>query len=453
MTLFPDIPTPHLAVAEALDTPRVLKATLRECLRRWTKLKGEIDFDDLLAMSAIRATRESDLFAHIVENVAALRDAVDTDTETGKRRGKWMLQRRAELEKLIDKSDSPKTRASLRALVSFVFPDWTTDRFPEVVPHKPQGLKQGVYWARYIALVVSNEYPPDQPVMQSIETWRRDRAGDLPEQLMDGARALHVQDLGFRLTGSELTGLLGACIDLLMLRDYKTWGDRHPPGLVILARLLSNASVDPLLIEQLLTQALSRAARENLPLMVAIMYWFAGDQTRTGPGLNGAQRDSLLRSARDSLVEYFGVASPGEIVRILRGGPSYTVYWLCHALREQDPGVGPRPPFAGWDVVAGALVKAALDQPHEVLVQIIPFVVSEKSKTGFGMFREPDSEIPVQSSPSFDETKSRVLFSVTELDRAFSGARPDAPWDPETRRMFETVRQGIRSLRNSGLQA
>lgn len=419
-------PTPQSALADILSTPRVLKDALRDCLARWTILKGEVDFDELLAMSAIRASRESDVFVYVCEHIALFRrhwKAAPTKDEEAA----WQEQR-ARFNAIVDNVGTDQEHASIQTLLGFVFPQWDSGPLKLTPGPRPQSLSAEPYWSRYLSMSMDLGVPADQPTLRAIEAWRAKQPSDLIERMLNPTSVQYVEHYGFRFDRAELLRLLSETAQALLPLPSSSWADRHPPAIISLARLLRRRTPNQPELVDGLGQLLRLAVRMNLPLANALVYWLVHRSPNVSALLSQEDEERLTALVRKELSEWFSSTPPSALVHALRDGRPSTCWSLCVGHDGAGPAADNSPPFAEWPQFASALLAAAGTHAREVMPQLILFVVDHQDR-----FRDSsaddDSRPSIQRVPVFQRARAQAWFDFPALTYVITSTVPDPTWD------------------------
>ncbi|WNG26220.1 hypothetical protein F0U62_20960 [Cystobacter fuscus] len=173
--------SPALALARLCDNPRRLKYCLRHCQDAWIRLKGEVDFDDIFLISALRAA-EPNVFSLVNQFIDELRSSHTSKEGMSDALSVFSM----ELEKLMGKGVGQR-QAAIEAVLDFVFPGWKNPKKEQPRHHKPQGLAVNShrdYWVRYLSSSLVSDDEKDQRVLQAIFSWKEKRSDELIQMLV-----------------------------------------------------------------------------------------------------------------------------------------------------------------------------------------------------------------------------------------------------------------------------
>jgi hypothetical protein len=175
--------SPSHAVSRLLPTPRLLRNFIGRTWTAWQSLHGEIDFDQLLALNALRVAAP-ECFDFLRSNWDRLHQAPRTDRTSEidridrfrkSIRGRWL-----ELCKRCDWDD-----VAVLTLIEFILPasrEWlneetTSGGFSE----RTQGLHSERYWRRAVDEFLPSSEERDQIVLQLTRKWVENRGVDAKE--------------------------------------------------------------------------------------------------------------------------------------------------------------------------------------------------------------------------------------------------------------------------------
>jgi hypothetical protein len=435
-----------LALATLCNNPRRLKYGLRHCLDAWMRLKGEIDFDDIFAMSILRSA-EPDVFALVGLFIDDLRDGVRRSPRTTTREETLFAKK---LGELLGKEASAR-RTAIEEVLGFVFPGWQLGEPPSRLRYgKPQGLAVRTprdYWARYLALASIEDAEKDQSILSAIEAWKNQAPSALVRMLVSNDRLDVVEAfVGVSLGKEHLVRLLGEVVLAEIDRSVKDWGAEQPPAVVSLWRaMLSRVPAQSLLVE-VLQNLLPSVVEKNLSLAHTIIYLFAHREPSVTPLLPDANIEQLNQRFRALLVEVFRSGGPDQLVQALEDGSAFALYWSCWGLARVRQHDFSDVPFEGWPEFSEIVLAAAEKDPVVMLPQIVPFVTDRQDKISLD-----DGEFRPLATYSFDDGLARRLFSYDRLMRILAPKIAFASSSEELRLRYEVAHEaGIRHVAGHG---
>ncbi|MBO6740782.1 MAG: hypothetical protein JJ916_13095 [Phycisphaerales bacterium] len=170
-----DRPSIQRSIALLLSTPRTLKIMLRQVIDAWDVLKGEIDFDDLLVASTIRAA-EPGIFAHIEDNIHRIQSGYQNRNMSAQNPSPDYGGEK--LKRLLEQVSDPRRKAAIRSCIEYLFPrvfgEYSHDMWVERSRENPQGLWNESYWNQFINLDLSDQDMRDQLILKLIKDWKNE---------------------------------------------------------------------------------------------------------------------------------------------------------------------------------------------------------------------------------------------------------------------------------------
>ena len=410
------------SISEALpilcESPRMLKSALRRCYERWEALNGEIDFDDVLAMSILEQA-ESEVYSLVVERLDDLRGGVD-----GERRQKF---RQAFADDLARKAHSVRGAAAAQAVVDYVFPKEDPGR----VIRKPQGIGRVVhrdYWPRF-ATAVATDDEFDQPV---IAVCNADDDNAIAALLEDPERHVVAEVFSQHLSDARLRHILEIIVGHRLHEVPRDWVD-YPPGLVptwrLFRRQLERGRLETGKLRELVERLAEEAIVSNLQLASEMEHWFSltdGTPSLIDDSSDAEASENLRARVAASLRERY----EGDVQRLadaLAPCKPWTLLRVCWGIREVRNRTKEEP-FPGWPSFANTILEAAAEHPSAVLPQLAPFFVAER------MHR-------VGSTVVYNQEAAEALFGRDRIMEVFGGAEiPDSFQTDAYRAVREAVR-------------
>ena len=312
-------------------TPRVLKQALRAVLSIWDRLAGEIDFDDVLLMCAVRSATPG-VFAAVEQHTDVLRDGPSKYRRDEQKDGSAF---RTQLDKIVGE-DSADRRA-LDKILDFVFARTRLSGFHER-QSKPQGLDvhgHCDYWARFLGVPVLEDFERDQPVLRAISDW--DSAGastELVSLVSTPERSRAVVDFVQVISSAGLIRLLEAVVEARCKERPSSWpeGDfenRTAPGVVAIWRMFHRkremGAHDEVSLAKSIEGLLSRSVANNLSLAHELVYYFFTPTERVFPLVR--DEDVAGLSARVvAELRAFSDRPPECLAQALDGASPWTAY-------------------------------------------------------------------------------------------------------------------------------
>jgi hypothetical protein len=362
------VPSLPDALATLCSTPRALKQALRAALDTWSRLPGEIDFDDLLLMSILREA-QPDVFALVGQHVDALRGRGFSADDARSAREAWD----AALKRV---TPDDRTRRAIVAVIKFVFDDYSGEI-------KPQGLKQSghvEYWERFLSVPILPEVEKDQNVLRVV---RADDDGELVRLLEDGGRSGAVESFARLLSTDRLRRLLVPLIRRRCAENPADWGEGNPPGMIPLWRMWLRRSERGELAPSAVLEGVRQALAESVPRQLYLAVWiedyfvFPSDTVHHMLGTGGTSLASECKQYLRDLIVTTYAEKPDALADAVVGAPVPTLLWACWGIDRVRAGTMAGLPFASWPRLAATILDAARRRPVDLLPQIAGLVSHE----------------------------------------------------------------------------
>lgn len=344
--------------------PRQFKFTLRATLDAWTRLHGEVDFDDLLVLSALRHGNPSH-YALIEKHMPRIIRRWASDEEREK--AKLALQREAEEISLSSPQD---VRAVIDYLVS-----------PDAARQSPQGFSLEKYWNRYASLDLAEGDVLDQPVLEAL------LRGDEEEilDLLEGATREQVVHFESLIEAGQVSRLLVLLVARRSEESSAHWLDGENlfhtvPGLSPLWSIWKRRKREGTFLTDgdwiaNVRTALDLAIPVNLFLAMEIEHYFviSSEDVLADRGLLAEAK----ARTRQGIVRGY-VDQPQKLRDALDGAPEATLLWVCWGLDRVREGTTSGLPFEGWPELANTILAAAGIHPEAMMPQVATMIVDAK---------------------------------------------------------------------------
>lgn len=392
----PRLPPPYVPdpddrrdLAALCPTPRKLKLGLRHCLDVWEHLRGEVDFDDVLVMSLIRAAAP-DVFSLVQQSIASLRSSGSGEREDPQ---PFQLALRGVVG--IDKTGYEER---IMRILALVFPALSGRN----QPRRPQGFAASgriEYWRRYLSQAPPAAEERDQDVLGEIQAWKEKRDDHrLVASTLDSKRSPRVE---------QFAGLLDAEAVLRLLRQVVLAESKHkadnppferPPGLIVGCRIMrATGSKSRLAIERVET-VVCDLVRDVTPVNLALADELVETFTQDRKGLGWPLGDAGASRLRNVFAHAIADAAPKSLAETIGGWTRALLLRLCGRFPSAD-GSG------DWDVVKRQLLAVKRLIPEEfqqaLLLAQIRVVHRGDEDSGSGG-REP-VEVPEFPNPQPDD--------------------------------------------------
>ena len=433
-------PDPVEDVAELLDTPRSLKAALREAWFSLSGLHGEIDPDDALVVAAFRVRVpdfHTGLMVHAHRIVDCTRRLIEDSRGSSESTKEALGKRdvlRGQLVGLLATLELPEgQQLAADRLMEFLFPGWAPDRiWTRSRTWSPQGVRYGRpvdYWRRLHEGRLRQDETPDQEVLRAISEWTLTKDDEQQDSLLP-TRLLESVDFGERLQ-HLLTQQLDMAdyhrlVEVVLDRYLSVHGNAANPrkclALPVLSHVQDSVHLDPDVHWKAAVSWLRKAMAVSLRFANDVYEYFvmeAGKRhTCPEPGQTHAVYGKL---AREQFAEH-----PAALVRVVDPGFAYSCYHFCVNLAtEERHGAGFDP--QGWHWFADLLLDAASVAPLTMVPQIAPFLADSE-----------DLVPPGRRKYRLAVRTGEQLFTsrYTEVMRLFAGFELTAQLDSETEEMM-----------------
>lgn len=395
------------AVASLATTPRVLKQGLRRAMETWAALLGEIDLDDVIALSLMQEAYPN-VFALVEQRAVGLRGG----RTTRRNEPSPMDSFRTALGQL---ELEPRTREAVQLIVDEIF--------GHEARRRPQGIAHdhhADYLRRFLSTPELGPRDHDQAVLRVLLADDDEKIIDL---LVD-ERSTGVEDFARLIPQQRMDGLIVKLTARHLRADITKWEDHRPPGLVPLWRMLQTKHRNQAQLEALvgsIEQAIDLAAPQNVLLMYELAHWLATSVPDVQDLLPTAElRERINARVRNAFVATFQ-NRPKEMGDQLRGAPPFLLVWISWTIERVRAKATKGVPFAQWSEFLPTLLEALKVSPATMATQVAGLVVREARRLA-----GPDEWI-------FDEEQCGILFGdVDAFVNMLRDATESIEIDPRT---------------------
>jgi hypothetical protein len=364
-----DAPETVAAMAGLLTTPRALKSALRQALATWEALHGEINLEDLITVSALRAAAPN-AYRAVIEHMDEIRApsrvervafAIDAE-KAGKERSK----RRASLFATIGKQcdDRGLTNESITYLLEQLFPDvkGKVDASDGASEQRIRATEPTDYWRRLLAEDLSEDLS-DQKFLRAIQNWRQ---SEVPE-LLNGIEneeewCRKLEQFGGRFTNHECYGLASHLFTRVRRRFGVAADDKSSPGFLALWRVVLNnrrGRRDTRFVRREITESMGISLRFSLDVEY---YWACF------PDL--FDRLQAIRTRRFvCLLAKKTLSDPAVLAAVLDPTWPWSLHQLVRGKHLKIP-----VDRLDWSWLPPVLLRAALDDPDRVVPNLAVLV-------------------------------------------------------------------------------
>jgi hypothetical protein len=280
------------AVTGLLTSPRDLKHFMRDVDRAWNNLRGEVELNDLIVLTALRHGAPA-VFDFVVENADAARSEKKPDDMFAGDAVKTVKKR---WEALRDSLSAP---GHLQTLVDVL-------NLPQLRSHgfSTQSSPQGIYNDHptdYLARILGGQLLPgeirDQDVLRDIDAWKSSRSGRMIGNLKaatsdeDQYKKVWEHYAARRLSDDELIDVAHTMISDLLARDGADATINHPAMLAVWRRSIRRFNRDSR------TEWLADQIRSALPISLGFATDLFNYFGSTKHGIVGYEHRAQLRAA------------------------------------------------------------------------------------------------------------------------------------------------------------
>ncbi len=420
-----DLPSAPLAIAELVQTPRLLKHILRHCEEIWSTLHGEIDFDDMLVANVLRYGAP-EAFAFLLENASTLRSDLDEASRSGQ--NQQMSSRQNELKAKWESvtSDVSWNKVAVLDLIAFLFPN--TDYFLGIRAPldrlAPQGMRHSHpidYWERFLGETLAPGAIEDQRVLLSIRDFQNGEStrNELPARILtEPAFAMQWEHLSVHMSRSQLFSVATEVISLsLTSNGADSTGENE--GILAVRQRLRQYARGTAAYEAWLTARILEALPVSLALCNDLFfYWASVDGEFVDEEGMIRLRSVIVDAARAAFNTSAGLLNALGTIR------EYDLYHLIFPAHKGEVPELPCCTSSDWSWLGPILVNAAVEAPEKLVPQIIPLITEHPRKV------IQDSETGTVRRTKVCEINEQVivdLFSGHERRLMEVLSRPVAP--------------------------
>jgi energy-coupling factor transporter ATP-binding protein EcfA2 len=354
------------AIAALLTSPRNLKHFIRDVDRAWDQLRGEVELNDLIVLTALRHGAPA-AFDFIVDNVEAARsERKERDAFAGDAvktiKPRW--------EKLRNSLAQP---TMVQNLVDVLDLNQLNSDSTVSSQSSPQGIHNGEP-VDYLGRILAGQLLPgeirDQDVLRDIEMWKNARSGAMLEKL---ATATPESDeyvavwrhYAHRFSFEQVIDIAGALANALLITLGANASMQHPAMGAVWrqsSRYMERDTKTAWLIEQIQT-----VLPTSLGFATDLFQYFGSVADGIVTGAHRAQvRAALVESARaslntaDSLLASLGSQHEVPLTRLVYPPPS-----------DQPPDTIS---FSSWGWLVDLIIEAARTNEERVVPDVAVLV-------------------------------------------------------------------------------
>lgn len=418
------------AIQMLCSTPRVLKCVLRATFDVWKKLGGEIDFDDVLAMSAVRIA-DPDTFALVAEKISAFQHGFG---KTGHHQDRTKNPIYLEFcEKIRNEGDDSDRSCAVEALLRYVFPEIPTENVSHDYGlhyvHRPQGLavdRHVNYWSRYTSIPIVPLDSSDQSMLLAIKTWKSGDKSWLANAIQDENKSEHIESFVGQFTPDELIRLLLEVSESLQTQGAEDWGEHYDaPGVIPIWRMMQRKNPSEEHLTLTLSKLLGELTAIHLPLSYSLFYRLSGSTREHSQELiDRDQRKELRDVIRQRINETFISGHPKSLVHALQRGSSWLLFHISRETSD-DPD---NAPLAYWKDFPDVVLSAARIDPIRVLPCIVPFVAKGEMTSRLVQIDGEQERVSANEATFMPDVAKRLFGQDFEEFTTLFAANPAPEW-------------------------
>jgi hypothetical protein len=363
------------------DSPRTLKFVLRRVEETWSRLQGEIDLDEVIALSALREAAP-DAFSVLDRHSHSLRHA-----SSGASRGQPSPMHDF-LEELDKATEPGRVRDATRLIAQKVFS--RSARLQSV--GQPAHAD---YWGRFLTIPHLEDAVRDQRVLRAMKDDAK-----IVEMLANDDDAAAVSHFASLVDAKRLPTLITKVAQARAQDPPGIWkGFNKAPGSIPLWQMCLVAKDRRTLDMARIADAVRASfpvVVHRIPLLQTLEYWFTarGDNV---PNIVPRDQRELLRQECCDLLASTYTNQEAKLAKAMEGSADFTLQYLVFGGDRVHEKRIFEEPFDGWEPFANTVLLAAIDHPSVVLPQLAQLITSE---TG-------DIE---KTTWTYDERKATALF-------------------------------------------
>lgn len=405
---------PSEALCLLCGTPRTLKQGLRECFETWQVLGGEVDFDDALALSLLKAAMPA-VFSLLIARSHELR----------LERWQQFAKHKSGEDAVADLKRAVSSATNHRQRVAWPVVEFLFDPGNESQP-RPQGVKRTSprdYLARFLSVPELANTERDQVVLQAMDGFSRKRRR-LAEWLCNDRMSHVVVHFHARLTTPQVFEL----VDLALTRLTKRRNPRLREGNTLSSMrnllIFREHELDELILSSTLTAHIRNAIGNDLVLASALAHYFA---TWHDGGSNFFRDPSASRNLAttfwESLAQTYS-GKPDLLAEVLGRGDRWTLLQCCiFDGRTVQSGAEPS---TNWASIANTVLEATDRHPSIMLPQIATLVFDYN-----------------RSRHVLKPDRIRQFFDYEAFARVFTETQRRFPDDPTVDRMLRMITEAV----------
>lgn len=412
------------AMIIALSTPRVVKCVMRSVHLTWSRIPGEIDFDDLLAVSVIRE-QFPELFALIDQYTDGFRFGFTSAWQAAHPDAGHPVH--IAVNQIIASLNPHTMQVSAQRLLDYLFPKYKDHSIQINMRARPQRVCHAEprdYWRRAVAAPGIAPSESDQAVLRSIRDWKRGESDAATGAVSLLDRLFMIEDsrvvvpLSGQLTEGDVLGLIGPVCQRYRGLSEQEWdaisgGSARASGRAGLwtIRHLLNESREiharPQSVMHIALREILAAISDNLPLAAEIYYTLVLDSGV----IDDTQHTQVCSNILNKLVEVYSERQGRDLIKSMRFWDPYAIYHMVWGLRRIRANDMDCLPGEKWAEFAPVLLDSAARDPSRGVPILVPFITSTREEL-------PESDRDRASAVEYSNWNA--VFRADRAERLFS---------------------------------
>jgi hypothetical protein len=351
-------------IAALVETPRKLKHVVRRIDRVWTHLYGEVDIDDLIAVSVLKECSTS-VFAFLLRNIDPIRENADQFNRAPE-------QAKAEWDQLV--ASDKLAAAAVRLVRALGFEQLGSHPLSSTeVPQGAQESEPTDYFRRILAEEIDAGEVRDQEVLSAMDQWLANESVEMISRLASGQKddryARIWEKFARRIPNERFPDVVDQLFKRIVADVSREGRSVRNTAFMACWREHYRRSVTALIGPATLNVMIATALRESLEFANDLYYFWTS--TKNGPFTPVQRtevRTALVAKARELFV------GSGQLLRALRvDGEGWALRTLLLPADQDEPASVNRDP-EGWRWISASVLAALGERPGIMARQVAALV-------------------------------------------------------------------------------
>ncbi len=361
----------YSALIELLSTPRHLKRTLRRTINTWSRLHGEVDFDELLIVTALRETA-TPAFSYLTRHYKEIRSLIvknpsDLDQED---RDQRLQNLKDNWNKLIDNSNFDPILVSI--LMREILPEtdflFSSRYSPQTNPIQGTRNKDAPvdYGERYFSESIMGSTIRDQSVLHTIKNINSDINGTdtAVEKILTSEEFSKILEYyGGRIEEGKLLPLLTSLYKLIR-NKMGNKASREATGFIELWRYGRYKIPQLPGFKDWIYSEISKSFPNNIRFVNDLYYWWFSAQRKV------ARTESVRKHIFNLSKEHFEKLSPKDFANCFDYDYPWTLFQLVFTGGFDENIEIPLGNASDWSWLGPVLINASKKVPAKINSQI-----------------------------------------------------------------------------------